>query len=180
MLGEGLGCQGWQSLAQPGSCLSLTLTSSLLLPFSNSFTHPASIMDCPLWFWGTAMGKPKSPPLAVQLLRLHAPTAGGPGSIPGQGTRSHMPHLKTLPAATTQILHASTKILCARTKTWCGQILKKKKNSLPTCAGPVWETGKTTTFSASRLAFQSSLRQLAHTFPSNGKKRLWDRDASLS
>ena len=31
--------------------------------------------------------------LAAQWLRLHAPNAGGPGSIPGQGTRSHMPHL---------------------------------------------------------------------------------------
>ena len=69
--------------------------------------------------------------LAVQLLRLHAPTAGDPGSIPGQGTRSHMPPLKTLPAATTQILHASTNIPCARTKTWCSQILKKRKIPSP-------------------------------------------------
>ena len=30
----------------------------------------------------------------VQGLRLHAPNAGSPGSIPGQGTRSHMPQLK--------------------------------------------------------------------------------------
>ena len=29
--------------------------------------------------------------LVVQWLRLRAPNAGGPGSIPGQGTRSHMP-----------------------------------------------------------------------------------------
>ena len=28
--------------------------------------------------------------LVVQWLRLHAPNAGGPGSIPGQGTRSHI------------------------------------------------------------------------------------------
>ena len=28
--------------------------------------------------------------LVVQWVRLHAPNAGGPGSIPGQGTRSHM------------------------------------------------------------------------------------------
>ena len=32
--------------------------------------------------------------LVVQWLRLHAPNAGGPGSIPGQGTRSHMPQLR--------------------------------------------------------------------------------------
>ena len=33
--------------------------------------------------WGTS--------LVVQWLRLRAPNAGGPGLIPGQGTRSHMP-----------------------------------------------------------------------------------------
>ena len=38
--------------------------------------------------------------LAVQWLRLHAPNAGDPGSIPGQGTRSPMPQLKILHAAT--------------------------------------------------------------------------------
>ena len=35
----------------------------------------------------------------VQRLRLHAPNAGGPGSIPGQGTRSYMLQLKILYAA---------------------------------------------------------------------------------
>ena len=40
--------------------------------------------------------------LVVQWLRLHAPNAGGPGSIPGQGTRSHM-H-----AATKKIPHPAT------------------------------------------------------------------------
>ncbi|TEA37634.1 hypothetical protein DBR06_SOUSAS5310072, partial [Sousa chinensis] len=34
-------------------------------------------------------------------LRLCSPNAGGLGSIPGQGTRSHMPQLKTLHAAMT-------------------------------------------------------------------------------
>ena len=32
--------------------------------------------------------------LLVQWLRLPAPIAGGPGSIPGQGTRSHVPQLR--------------------------------------------------------------------------------------
>ena len=32
--------------------------------------------------------------LVVQWLRLHAPNAGSLGSIPGQGTRSHMPQLR--------------------------------------------------------------------------------------
>ena len=40
----------------------------------------------------------------VQWVRLHAPNAGGPGSIPHQGTRSHM--------------HAATKSPHAATKTW--------------------------------------------------------------
>ena len=33
--------------------------------------------------------------LAVQWLRLHAPNAGGWGSITGQGTRSRMPQLRS-------------------------------------------------------------------------------------
>ncbi|TEA41173.1 hypothetical protein DBR06_SOUSAS5610025, partial [Sousa chinensis] len=32
--------------------------------------------------------------LVVQWVRLHAPNAGGPGSIPGQGTRRCMPQLR--------------------------------------------------------------------------------------
>ena len=47
--------------------------------------------------------------LVVQWLKLHAPNAGDPGSIPGQGIRSHMLPLK---------------ILSAATKTRCSQIHK--------------------------------------------------------
>ena len=36
----------------------------------------------------------------VQWLRLHAPNAGDPGSISSQGTRSQIPQLKDLCAAT--------------------------------------------------------------------------------
>ena len=32
--------------------------------------------------------------LVVQRLRLHTHNAGGPGPIPGHGTRSHMPQLR--------------------------------------------------------------------------------------
>ncbi|TEA28725.1 hypothetical protein DBR06_SOUSAS16410001, partial [Sousa chinensis] len=32
--------------------------------------------------------------LVVQWLRLHAPNTGGAGSIPGWGTRSHVPQLR--------------------------------------------------------------------------------------
>ena len=34
--------------------------------------------------------------LVVQWLRLHASNVGGLGSIPGQGTGSHMPQLRVL------------------------------------------------------------------------------------
>ncbi|TEA35681.1 hypothetical protein DBR06_SOUSAS1110027, partial [Sousa chinensis] len=46
--------------------------------------------------------------LVVQWLSLHAPNEGGPGSIPGQGTRSHMPQLR--------VCIVQLKILCATTK----------------------------------------------------------------
>ena len=45
----------------------------------------------------------------VQWIRLHAPNAGGPGSIPGEGTRSHM-------HAATKSLHATTKEPACRNK----------------------------------------------------------------
>ena len=45
--------------------------------------------------------------LVVQWVRLHAPSAGGPGLIPGRGTRS--------------CIHAAMKILRAATKTWRSQ-----------------------------------------------------------
>ena len=66
----------------------------------------------------------------VQWLRLHTPNAGGPGLIPGKGTRSpmpqlrvHMSQLKILHAAM-KILHAAMKILRATTKTQHSQINK--------------------------------------------------------
>ena len=34
--------------------------------------------------------------LVVQWLKLCAPNAGGQGSLPGQGNRSHTPQLKTV------------------------------------------------------------------------------------
>ena len=43
--------------------------------------------------------------LVFQWLRHWAPNAGGPGSIPGQGTRSHMPQLK-ITYATTKTRHS--------------------------------------------------------------------------
>ncbi|TEA41101.1 hypothetical protein DBR06_SOUSAS29010017, partial [Sousa chinensis] len=47
--------------------------------------------------------------LVVQWVRLHAPSAGGLGSIPGRGTRSHMHATTRSPHATAKSLHAATK-----------------------------------------------------------------------
>ena len=53
-----------------------------------------------LFFWERASivlnlrKNPVGTALVVQWLRLCAPNAGGPGSIPGQGTRSRMLQLK--------------------------------------------------------------------------------------
>ena len=47
--------------------------------------------------------------LVVQWLGLHTINAGGPGSIPGQGTRSHMPQLRVcMLQRRQQILSATT------------------------------------------------------------------------
>ena len=46
----------------------------------------------------------------AQLLRLPAPNAGGLGSVPGQGTRSHKLQLRVhMPQRILKILHAATK-----------------------------------------------------------------------
>ena len=76
---------------------------------------------CRIWGKGmtwTDLGLKDSPwatSLVVQWLRLHVPNAGGPGSIPDQGTQSFMlqlrvcvPQLK-LPHAATQAQHSQKK-----------------------------------------------------------------------
>ena len=45
----------------------------------------------------------------VQWVRLRAPNAGGPGSIPARGTRSHMHAANKSSHAGTKSLHATTK-----------------------------------------------------------------------
>ena len=47
--------------------------------------------------------------MVVQWLRLNAPSAGGLGFLPGQGTRSHMPQLRVHRPGI-NIPHAATKI----------------------------------------------------------------------
>ena len=77
-------------------------------------------------------------PSLVQWLRLHAPHAGGLGSIPGQGTRSHMPQLRVH----TQQL----KIPHTATKTQCRQMNK------------YWKKGKTLFLALSLLAHVFTLK----------------------
>ena len=72
------------------------------------YSHLENPMDRGVWraavhsiaksqTWMKQLGMAKWPPptsLVVLWLRLHASNAGGLGSIPGQGTRSHIPQLK--------------------------------------------------------------------------------------
>ena len=51
---------------------------------------------------------PRETSLVVQWLRLCTPSAGGPGLISGQGTRSHMPQLRIC-TPQLKILHAVAK-----------------------------------------------------------------------
>ena len=69
--------------------------------------------------------------LVVQWLRLQAPKAGNLGSIPGQGIRSHMPHMTLQTTLTVRIPqlkipHAAMKIEDPRcwAKMLCSQINK--------------------------------------------------------
>ena len=55
----------------------------------------------------------------VQWLRLRAPNAGGPGSLPGQGTRSHMTQLRVR-TPQLKIPRATTKIRCSQKRNWSG------------------------------------------------------------
>ena len=52
----------------------------------------------------------------VQWLRLCAPNAGVPGSIPGWGARSHINAATKSSHATTKIPHAATKTRCSGRK----------------------------------------------------------------
>ena len=71
--------------------------------------------------------------LVVQWLRLHAPNAGGPGSIPGQGTRSLMLQLK--------IPHTATEIEDLACHNWDPAQPSELKNPSPIWSSPnslVW------------------------------------------
>ena len=58
-------------------------------------------------YWVSVKYTENGTSLVVQWLRLHTPNAGGPGSIPGWQTRSHMLQLKFL-SAKTKAQHSQT------------------------------------------------------------------------
>ena len=60
--------------------------------------------------------------MVAQWLRLCAPNARGLGSIPGQGTRSHMHAATQSPHAAMKILQSATRFPHAATKTGRSQI----------------------------------------------------------
>ena len=66
----------WKETVSPGGAGSWDLRGSL------SKISMVSAFHCP------------RTSLVVQWLKLHAPNAGGSGSIPGQGTGSHVPQLR--------------------------------------------------------------------------------------
>ena len=107
------GSQGWHCatlVSWMSSTVSVSDRHSYLLPTSERWRRLRSAVMSPhpkRAFPGTS--------LVVQWLRLCVPNAGGPGWIPGQGTRSYMPQLK---------------VSCAITKTRCSQT--KQQNRLET------------------------------------------------
>ena len=77
----------------------------------------------------------------IQWLRLQALNAGHPGSIPGQGTRSHMPQLRDRMSQLKTPYATRVAILCTATKTQHSQIhilkvFKKKVNYRLQCPLP--------------------------------------------
>ena len=64
-------------------------------------------------------------PVEVQWPRLQAPNAGGPGSIPGQGTQAHTSQLRAL-MLQLKLLDATAKT-CAAKSTHRNKYLKKNR-----------------------------------------------------
>ena len=69
--------------------------------------------------------------LGVQWIRLYTPNAGGPGSIPSQGTRSSMLQLRVcMPQRRLKILHATTKTQCSQINKQIKYLKPNKRNLL--------------------------------------------------
>ena len=98
-------------------------------PIVDALDHRKSIMlllgkyICIVWnwikkkiLWSLGFKTNAGTSLAVQWLRCHAPNAGDPGSMPGQGTSSHMRQLKV------HTLQRRPEILCATAKAQQSQL----------------------------------------------------------
>ena len=85
---------------------------------------------------------------------------GGLGSIPGQGTRSHMLKLKILHTVM-KISQAATKVLCATTKTRHSQISKFFFLKL--------------SFDAQNFGHHLYLKAINHQNPNEGKPSYWQQ-----
>ena len=75
--------------------------------------------------------------LVVQWLRLHAPRAGGPGSIPGQRTRSRIQQLRVCMLQLRPSTAKNTKAFLKERKL---NILKKKKQPNCDILSPLFHT----------------------------------------
>ena len=94
------GCFSEDKALFPSSCFSFLQPRAFQASCVGLTTPPRSGPASTGQGWGLALWdqdenlEGPGTSLVVQRLRLHAPSAGGPGSIPGRGTRSHMPQLK--------------------------------------------------------------------------------------
>ena len=82
--------------------------------------------------------------LVVQCLRLHTPNAGGPSSIPGKGTRSHMLQLRPDPANKFFFFNERKKKILSLIlvdSQWAGVRWQERRPEVPVCghasAGPL-------------------------------------------
>ena len=103
--------------------------------------------------------------LMVQWLRPHTPGRGGPGLIPGQGTRSHMPQLR-VHMLQLNILPGAMKIQEPTGKTWHSQINKYfLKDERITHANHTCRTKKCFQMGYLQLKLKISLTLLMDVFP---------------
>ena len=77
-------------------------------------------MGVSFFFWKKDIEEGTS--LVVQWLRLCSPKAGGLGSVPGWGTRFHLPQLR--------VCLKQLKTPHTETKNWHGQVVKKKNTCI--------------------------------------------------
>ena len=113
------GRKEWEQRASP-------VENGAAWPPSCSSQHPTKGNMSASWGWPVAASKKRSWGLSCWFsgLRSCSPSAGGPGSIPGWGTRSHRAQLRVL-MPQLKILHTATKIEDPPCHNW-DQVQSKK------------------------------------------------------